>query len=230
MSRSAIAGGGAIMLAAVEITRRLREDAAEELEASSEDMIVVDGRVHVRGAPGAGLTVGGLVARAAPDRYRVSSSFDPEAVCYAYATHACRVQVDRDTAAVSILRYVVAEDCGRIINPAIVKGQVQGGAAQGIGGALYEQHHYDEDGQLQTASLMDYLMPTAHEIPALEIVHLELPAPGSPTGARGAGEGGAIGPLAAVANAVGDALGIECNELPITPERVWAALRSTPDG
>jgi carbon-monoxide dehydrogenase large subunit len=228
MSRSAISGGGAIMLASAEITRRLREDAADELEAAPEDMIVVDGNVEVRGAPGHGLTIAGLVRRAMPDRYRVSSAFDPEAVTYAYATHACCVEIDPDTAGVWILRYVVAEDCGRIINPAIVDGQVRGGVAQGIGGALHELHHYDEDGQLQTASFMDYLVPTAREIPGVQVVHLGVPTT-SPTGARGVGEGGAVGSPAAVANAVSDALGVECNELPITPERVWQALRRTAD-
>lgn len=224
MSRSAISGGGAILAASAVIMERLREDAADELEVDPEDMIVAGGRVQVRGAPARGVPVGTLVARAKPDRYRVSSSFDPDAVCYAYATHACVVEIDPDTARVTIRRYVVAEDCGRVINPAIVKGQVVGGVAQGIGGALYELHHYDEDGQLQTASFMDYLLPSAREIPALEIEHLGSPAD-TPTGARGAGEGGAIGPPAAIANAVGNALGVECNELPITPEWVWQALR-----
>jgi carbon-monoxide dehydrogenase large subunit len=127
---------------------------------------------------------------------------------------------------VRILRYVVAEDCGRIINPLIVEGQTHGAVAQGIGGALYESMVYDENGQPLTGSFMDYLVPTAAELPDVEVLHLEIPAPDSPNGAKGAGEGGTLGPPAAIANAVADALGVEFNELPLHPERVLTALRS----
>jgi carbon-monoxide dehydrogenase large subunit len=131
---------------------------------------------------------------------------------------------------VEILRYVVVEDCGTIINPLIVDGQVHGAVAQGIAGSLYEALVYDAEGQLVTASLMDYLVPTAMEMPWLELSHSETPAPGSPTGAKGVGEGGTLGPPGAIANAVADALGAELNELPLTPERVLRALKRTTQG
>jgi carbon-monoxide dehydrogenase large subunit len=170
------------------------------------------------------------VVRDAPDeRYRVSARIDPPQVFYPYATHCCRVDVHPDTGRVAIDRYVVVEDCGRVINPIVVAGQVQGAVAQGLAGALYEAIAYDDEGQLQTASLMDYLVPSAPELPRLEIRHLEIPAPESPNGAKGVGEGGTIAPGAAVANAVADALGTECNSLPVRPEWARAAARARLD-
>jgi carbon-monoxide dehydrogenase large subunit len=123
---------------------------------------------------------------------------------------------------------VVAEDCGRIINPLVVEGQAHGAVAQGIGGALYESIVYDDEGQLVTASLMDYLVPTAAELVSLEMGHLEIPAPETPNGAKGVGEGGTLAPPAALAGAISDALGIELNELPLTPERVRIAAEQSP--
>jgi carbon-monoxide dehydrogenase large subunit len=170
----------------------------------------------------------GVLAAADPDRYRVDGSFDPPAPTYPYATHACIVEVDPEIGQVRLLRYVVAEDCGRIINPLVVEGQTHGAVAQGIAGALYEAIEYDAEGQLLTASLMDYLVPTSAELIGLELDHLEIPAPGSPNGAKGVGEGGTLAPGAAIANAVSDALGVECNELPLTPERVREAAARSP--
>jgi carbon-monoxide dehydrogenase large subunit len=149
--------------------------------------------------------------------------FDPERTVYPYATHIVAVEVDPDTGHVELLRYVVAEDCGTVINPQIVEGQAHGAIAQGIGGALFEALVYDAGGQLLTTSLMDYLMPTAMELPLVEIDHLEIPSPDSANGAKGVGEGGTLAPTAAIANAVGDALGVEFNTLPLTPERVREA-------
>jgi carbon-monoxide dehydrogenase large subunit len=135
------------------------------------------------------------------------------------------VEVDGETGAVRILRYVVAEDCGREINPIVVEGQVHGATAQGIGGALYEAVRYAADGQAVTGSLMDYLVPTACELPALAVEHLETPAPDLRGGVKGVGEGGTLAPPAALANAVSDALGREVNEIPITPEVVVGCAR-----
>jgi carbon-monoxide dehydrogenase large subunit len=222
-SRSAVSGAGAIRAAAIEVVRRLKADAAERLEADPADLVVEAGAVHVAGVPGPGIGVGEL-ASAAPERFRVSAEFDPPAVTYPYATHVCRVEVDPGTGAVAVERYVIVEDCGTMLNAVIVEGQTHGAAAQGIGGALLEAVVYDEDGQPLTGSFMDYLLPTAAELPAFEITHVETPAPGSPTGAKGVGEGGTLAPGAALANAVSDALGAELNELPLTPERVLAAL------
>jgi carbon-monoxide dehydrogenase large subunit len=136
------------------------------------------------------------------------------------------VEVDPETGEVAIERYVVAEDCGRLINPLVVEGQAHGAVAQGIGGTLYEAMVYDAQGQPVTGSLMDYLVPTAAELPRIELEHLEIPAPEAPNGAKGVGEGGTLAPPGALANAVADALGVEMNELPLTPERVRAAARA----
>ena len=225
-SRSAVSGGGAIAGACDILRSRLLDDAGELLEAAPEDLVVRDGTVHVVGAPGRGVTVSDVVGGAAGDRYAAGFSYDPPAVAYPYATHACIVEVDRDTGGVRILRYAIAEDCGRVINPAIVEGQVHGATAQGIGGALLEHVVYDPEGQPLTTSLLDYLLPGAGDLPRLEVRHLEIPAPGSANGAKGVGEGGCLGPPAAIAGAVADALGVEVTELPLTPERVLQLVRS----
>jgi carbon-monoxide dehydrogenase large subunit len=139
------------------------------------------------------------------------------------------VDVDIETGGVTLKHYVVAEDAGRIINPMIADGQVHGGVAQGIGNALFEEIVYGHDGNIQTATLADYTPPTAREIPPLELHHIETPTEASITGAKGLGEGGAIGAPAAVLNAVNDALapfGVSIDEVPATPQRIRAALRS----
>jgi carbon-monoxide dehydrogenase large subunit len=220
-----VSAGGAAVEAATEVRRRLLEDAAERLEAAAGDLEIAAGGVGVVGSPEASIPIRELLAAAAPDRYRVSAHWDPPSVAYPYATHACVVAVDPETGGVTIRRYVVVEDCGRVINPAIVEGQIQGATAQGIGEALYEQIVYDSDGQLQTASFMDYLLPTADELPDLEIEHLETPSPTNVWGIKGVGEGGTVGAPGAVANAVCDALGVELNELPLSPQLVRAAAR-----
>jgi carbon-monoxide dehydrogenase large subunit len=138
------------------------------------------------------------------------------------------VEIDPETYRVAIRRYVVAEDCGRIINPMIADGQVHGGVAQGIGAALYEEVVYDDEGQILTASLVDYLVPTAAEIPEMEVLHLEIETEANIGGFRGLGEGGTIGAPAALANAVTDALaplGIDIDELPVTPDRLFRLIR-----
>jgi carbon-monoxide dehydrogenase large subunit len=228
-SRTAVSGGGAIRAAADELIRRLLDDAAERLEAAVDDLELRDGHVGVKGSPSRQVGFGEL-AGAQPDaqRYRVEGVFDPPTTTYPYATHACVVEVDPESGDVAILRYVVAEDCGRIINPLVVDGQAHGAVAQGIGGALYESVVYDSEGQLVSGSLMDYLVPTAAELVALELEHLEIPAPGSPNGAKGVGEGGTLAPGAALAGAVSHALGVELNELPLTPERVRGAAARSP--
>jgi carbon-monoxide dehydrogenase large subunit len=147
-------------------------------------------------------------------------------VAYPYATHVCEVELDPGTGHIEITRYIVVEDCGRVINPQIVDGQICGATAQGIGGALLEALVYNEDGQLVTGSFMDYLLPTASDIPSLELHHLETPAPGNPAGAKGVGEGGTLAPPGAVANAVSHALGMEFNSLPLRPQDVVRLLES----
>ena len=154
-------------------------------------------------------------------------------VTYASAVHVALVEVDVDTGKVTLLRYVVAHDCGRIINPTIVDGQIRGGVAQGIGGGLYEDLVYSESGQLLTGTLMDYLVPGAPEIPEIELIHLEYPSLRNPLGIKGVGEGGAIAPPAAIANAVEDALrpfDVCVRETPLSPERVRRLIGLSPDG
>jgi len=156
-----------------------------------------------------------------------TSHYEPPPATHSNATHVATVAVDSETGQVKLLRYIVVEDCGTIINPMVVDGQIQGGVAQGIGTALYEQALYDENGQFLTGTLMDYLMPTAVDVPRVEIGHIESPSPLTPGGIKGMGEGGAIAPPAAIANAVADALapfGARVNAVPLTPERVLSFI------
>jgi carbon-monoxide dehydrogenase large subunit len=138
------------------------------------------------------------------------------------------VEVDVGTGHVKLIGYLVAHDCGKVINPVIVEGQVHGGVAQGVGGALYEEMVYDEAGQLLTGSLMDYLVPTATDLPRIDTVHLEYPSPRNPLGIKGLGEGGAISPPAAIANAIEDALqpfGVKITATPVSPSRLLALIQ-----
>ncbi|MFL5818795.1 MAG: xanthine dehydrogenase family protein molybdopterin-binding subunit [Conexibacter sp.] len=224
-SRSAISGSGAIIEAGGELRRRLLEDAAERLDTSPGELELRGDEVGVVGSPERAIALRDLLADAPPERYRVSATFDPPALAYPYATHVVEVEVDPDVGSVEIVRYVIVEDCGTVINPLVVEGQIHGATAQGIGGALLEELVYGEDGQLITASLMDYLVPTASEMPAFEVDHLAIPAPDNPTGVKGVGEGGTLAPPGALANAVGDAVGHEMNELPLRPETVRAAAQ-----
>ncbi len=155
----------------------------------------------------------------------VSVTYDPIQAAHPYATHACLVEIDPGTGSVEIRRYVVADDCGTVINPMIVDGQVVGGIAQGIGAVLLEEISYGADGQLLSGSFMDYLIPTAGEVPAVEIRHLVTPSTVHELGTKGIGEGGTIGSTAAIANAIADALSVPDAELPFTPERVLALIR-----
>jgi carbon-monoxide dehydrogenase large subunit len=147
---------------------------------------------------------------------------------YSYATHGAVIAVDLETGFIELLDYAVAEDCGTMVNPMLVEGQIRGGVVQGIGTALYEEIPYDEAGQPLAGTLADYLLPGAAEMPAIKIGHLHTPTPHTEYGMKGMGEGGAVAPPAAIANAVRDALaaiGAEVNETPITPRRVMAAIR-----
>jgi carbon-monoxide dehydrogenase large subunit len=222
-SRSAISAGGALISVSAQVRDRILETGASALEANPADMVIEDGRVGVRGSPGASLSLAEVVAAADPGYLDIGEPYDPEETAYPYATHACVVEVDEETGHIDILRYVVAEDCGPEINPIVVEGQVHGATAQGIGGTLYEALRYGEDGQAVTGSFMDYLVPTACELPAISVQHLETPAPDLRAGFKGVGEGGTLAPPGALANAVSHALGVEINELPIHPETVLRA-------
>jgi aerobic carbon-monoxide dehydrogenase large subunit len=235
-SRSMVLAGGAATLAATAVREKLVNAAAHLLEAATGDLVARDGRVTVAGTDRS--VTFREVARAvyaemgrlppeARDELSATRTYDPVFGTTTSATHIAAVEIDPHTLELKIERFVVAEDCGRLVNPLIVDGQVHGGVAQGIGAALYEEIIHDDDGQLHTGSLVDYLVPSACEIPALEVVHLDSESPTTLGGFRGMGEGGTIGAPAAVANAVADALaplGVAITELPVTPERLFRLL------
>jgi len=237
-SRSLVLAGGAATLAARAVREKVLNAASHLLEASASDLVAEDGKVSVAGTDRS-LTFR-EVARAvysemgrlpadARDELAATKIYDPVFGTTTSAAHIAAVEIDPETYEIKIDRFVVAEDCGRLVNPLIVDGQVHGGVAQGIGAALYEEVVYDEQGQINTASLVDYLVPTACEIPPMQVVHLESESPTTLGGFRGMGEGGTIGSPAAVANAVSDALsplGIEINELPVTPERLFRLIEA----
>jgi CO/xanthine dehydrogenase Mo-binding subunit len=151
-----------------------------------------------------------------------SAYFSPAQSTFANGMHAVIVETDPDTAETTIVRYCVVHDCGTIINPMIVEGQVHGGVAQGVGGALYERMEYDSSGQLLNASFMDFLMPYASEVPFIEIDHLETPSPLNPLGVKGAGEAGVIPGSAVIASAIEDAEGFAIHRMPISPSELFA--------
>lgn len=238
-SRTAVISGGAAILAARELRARMLRVAAHLLSAQPEELIIVDGVIHARSSEGRRLSFQelaralysqmGRVPADVREEMCVTRVYDPIVGTTSSATHMVQVEIDPKTFAVHIQRYVIAEDCGRIINPLIVTGQTRGALAQGVGAALLEEVVYDADGQLLTASLVDYLVPSAPEIPDLELVHLPAIAPNTLGGFRGMGEGGTIGAPAAIANAVADALsplGIEITELPVTPDRLFRLVHA----
>jgi len=239
-SRTAVISSGAGILAAKELRERMLRIAAFLLDASVEELEVTDSTISV-GLGGErklaftelARAVYSQMGRVPPDvreELCVSRIYDPITGTTSSSTHLAQVEIDPETYAVHIQRYVIAEDCGRVINPLIVTGQTRGAFAQGVGAALLEEVVYDQDGQLLTASLVDYLLPSAPEVPDLELVHLDTRSPNTLGGFRGMGEGGTIGSPAAIANAVADALsplGVEIHELPITPERVFRLIQQS---
>jgi carbon-monoxide dehydrogenase large subunit len=237
-SRSAVLAGGAATAASRLLKERLIRAASHLLEAAAEDIAAAEGRVFVRGTDRsltfrelakAVYSEMGRLPPEAREELEVTKIYDPVFGTTTSATHIAIVEVDPKTCQVRIDRYVVAEDCGRVINPMIVDGQVAGGVAQGIGAALYEEVVYDDAGQLLTASLADYVIPSASEIPAIQTIHLDSESPTSLGGFRGMGEGGTIGAPAAIANALADALaplGGEIFELPMTPDRLFRLIEN----
>jgi carbon-monoxide dehydrogenase large subunit len=229
-SRSAVTGGGAIILASGKVREKLLRAASRLSEVPADDLELAQGVVRRKQDGATLLSIKEtaqqvLLARVAGEEpgLEATSHYEPPLSTHANATHLATVEVDIETGQVKLLRYIVVEDCGTIINPLVVDGQIQGGVAQGIGTALYEQALYDENGQFLTGTLMDYLVPTAVDVPRVEIGHIESPSPYTPRGIKGMGEGGAIAPPAAIANAVADALSpfsVRVNEIPLTPERV----------
>jgi carbon-monoxide dehydrogenase large subunit len=231
-SRAAVAFGGTVVVAAEAIAHKLRALAAGALEASAADIVLAGGHASVRGAADHAIAIaelarlayappsGGLPPALTPG-LEATIYFDPPGQTFSGAVHVTAVEVDRETGRVHVTRYVVVEDCGPVINPMLVEGQIHGAVAQGLGEALLEELVYDAEGQLLTATLMDYALPKADVMPTLEIGHLETPSPLMPGGFKGMGEGGTIGAPAALANAVADAVRpVPVLRLPLRPEHL----------
>ena len=238
-SRSAQVGGSAVMAASEQVLSKSRTLAAHLLEASEADLLVSGNGLAVRGVPASALSWAEL-ASAASDPARLPSGMEPGLFAdpgyeqsatgtAPFGCHIAVVEVDAETGAVDVVRFVAVDDCGTVVNPLLAEGQVHGGVAAGLAQALYEEIRYDADGNLLTSSFADYRMPSAAEVPPIEASHTVTPTPHNPMGAKGLGEAGATGSIAAVHNAVVDAvshLGIRHIELPLTPERVWDAIRT----
>ncbi|MFN8192762.1 MAG: aerobic carbon-monoxide dehydrogenase large subunit [Nocardioidaceae bacterium] len=259
-SRAAVVSGSAIALAARKARAKALEIAADALEVDADDLEIVDGVVQVKGAPTSRIELGTVAVLANPLRYAFDDAseaatqfrvgnpdeppiapgaepglegkefFSPQRSTFANGMHAVVIEVDPDTSEISILKYAVVHDCGTLINPLVVEGQIQGGVAQGVGGALYERMAYDEHGQLLNASFMDFLMPYVTEVPpSIDIDHLVTPSPLNPLGIKGAGEAGVIPGAAVFASAIEDAVGIPIRSMPISPSELFELRRRTQD-
>ena len=259
-SRAAVMSGSAIALAARKARAKALRVAAEAMEVSADDLEIVDGIVQVKGDPASGIALGTVAVLSNPLRYAFDDAaqaatqfaggdaskppvaegeepgiegrafFSPARSTFASGMHAAIVETDPDTAEVTILRYCVVHDCGRLINPRIVEGQIHGGVAQGVAGALYERMVYDDAGQLQNASFMDFLMPYVSEVPArIEIGHQQTPSPLNPLGIKGAGEAGVIPGAAVLAAAIEDAEGFPVTSMPMSPSDLFELRRTHKD-
>ena len=240
-SRAAVSGGGAIIRAAEKVTAKMRRIAGEMLEADAGDIVLKDGRAEVTGVPGLGLSFAEIAETAYSmnnlalpegDDHGLEATdfYNPPPVTMANAVHAIQVAVDPEDGRIEIERYVIVHDCGRVINPLIVEGQIHGATAQGIGEALMEELVFDEAGQLLNANLLDYLLPTALDMPELDIGHIESPTVHAIGGFKGIGEGGLIGAVGAIPGAVADALaglGANINQVPLRPSYVLAKIHET---
>jgi carbon-monoxide dehydrogenase large subunit len=241
-SRSVSVGGVAIHYAAKKILDKARKIAAHELEVAEEDLEFSEGKFAVKGAPDKAKAIGEIAfsawtAHNLPDGtepgLEATYVFDPPNFTYPSGSHICVIEVDTETGETEIVRYVAVDDCGTIINPTIVEGQVHGGVAQGIAEALYEEAVYDENGVLMTSSLANYRVPSAAELPSLTLSSTVTPSSTNPLGVKGIGEAGTIAAPPAVINAVIDALqplGVTHIDMPATPERVWWAIRRAQGG
>ncbi len=233
-SRGAVVAGNAMHAAAAKVREKILKLAGQKLEAAEEDLELIDGHVRVKGVPETSISLGELAVEANPMRGAVKPGtepgleateyFGPERGATASGVHAMILKVDPETFLLEIEKYVVVHDCGTVINPLILDGQIQGGVAQGIGNAFYEQLHFDENGALRNASLMDYLLPTATDVPNIVSDHVETPSPLNPLGVKGAGEAGAIPVGALFAQALDNAfrdIGLEVREIPLSPNRLF---------
>jgi aerobic carbon-monoxide dehydrogenase large subunit len=241
-SRSLTVGGSAVVKAADKVVEKARRIAAHLLEANEDDLEFTAGKFAVRGTPGSEVSIQEIaLATFAAHNYPegiepsidAEMTFDPENFSFPHGTHLCAAEVDTDTGRVTIRKYACVDDVGTIVNPLIVEGQVHGGLAQGIAQALYEEAVYDADGNLTTGTFVDYLVPSAADLPHFDTGNTVHTAPGNPIGAKGVGEAGTIASTPAVVNSVLDAvrhLGVSDIRMPMTPERVWRAVHQGGDG
>jgi CO/xanthine dehydrogenase Mo-binding subunit len=240
-SRGAVVAGSAVHSAAQIVRQKAIALAAAQLEAREEDIELVEGAARVRGVPEAQVSLATLAMKANPLRgarpgtdpgLEETAYFYPEMGATASGAHALILEVDPETFKVKILKYVAVHDSGTLINPLIVDGQIHGGVAQGIGNAFYEKLAYDETGQLLNANLMDYLLPTALDVPAMALGHEETPSPLNPLGVKGAGEAGCIPVAPLFAQALENALAgsnLEILEMPLSPNRLWELVIQADD-
>jgi carbon-monoxide dehydrogenase large subunit len=236
-SRSAAVGGMAAVMSVNKIEEKAKKIAAFLLEAAEADLVFEGGQFFVKGTPGRGITIQQVAFAAyVPHKYptglepglEATSFYDPSNFTWPFGTHVAVVEVDPETGVVKLRRYVAVDDCGRVINPLLVDGQLHGGLAQGIAQALYEEAVYDENGQLLSGSLMDYAVPKADDLVNFELDRTETPSPVNALGVKGIGEAGTIASSAAIVNAVVDALaplGVKHLDMPLKPERVWQAIQ-----
>ena len=243
-SRTAVIAGGAARSAAQAVRDKVLTIAAHMLEAAPEDLEISQGTVSVRGTPANAITMREVATQAYTNAHLLPPEIEAglEATIrfkparyptWSNATHLCAVEIDAETCIAKVVRYLVAEDCGRMINPQVVDGQIFGGVVQGIGGVLYEDFRYDDGGNPLTTTFLDYLLPTTAEVPRIEVEHIETISTTNPGGYKGMGEGGAIGAHAAVANAVGDALahlGVEVTSTPLGPQEIFALVEQSRKG
>ncbi len=241
-SRAAVVAGSAVHLAAHAVRQKALQVAASLLEASPEDLEVSEGQVRVRGAPGRAVTLAEVARAANPLRGVIPAEwegpgleatryFAPPRGTFSHGVHAALVEVDPETATIRFLKYVVVHDCGVVLNPLILDGQIHGGVAQGIGGSFFERLVYDSQGQLLSGSFLDFQIPTAMEIPEIEVHHQETPSPLNPLGAKGAGEGGVIPVPAVLAQALEDALDdldLEITQMPLHPDALFQLIQNAP--
>ena len=250
-SQGAVTAGNAMHVAARMVAAKAKHIAGEQLEVDVADLELVGGKVRVKGSPDRGIPLAAVSVLANPVRYafgggteaatqfaskprpgppllegeqpglEATGYYSPPGSTWASGCHAAYVHIDPTTFRMEVLKYVVVHDCGRVINPMVVEGQIEGGVAQGIGGAFYERLAYDEEGQLRNASFMEFLMPYATEVPTIEIDHIETPSPLNPLGIKGAGEAGVIPVGAVIGSAIEDALGVPITEMPLSPLKLF---------
>jgi carbon-monoxide dehydrogenase large subunit len=237
-SRSMAVGGGALHMSLEKITSKAKEIAAHQLEASVEDIVFEEGKLHVLGDAARSKTFGDIalgawLANNLPDGMEpgleATSFFDPQNFTWPFGTHVCVTEVDPETGTVAVKGWYSVDDCGPVINPMLTEGQIHGGVAQGVGQALMEQAVYDDSGQLLSGSMMDYALPVASDLPEFMGEHTVTPTSSNPWGVKGIGEAGTIAASAAVVNSVVDALshlGVKHLDMPLTGERVWNAIQS----